>query len=132
MPPTLKFPSEIIAEILLPMIRRELAKHLVQSGITQIQTSKLLGVSESAVSLYLKNKRGVTLEGLGIELDSEVKEKIKEASDQIIEGMPVICVVHDLINAFQEKKILCEIHKRQGISIGMYCRGTCIEKCCLD
>ncbi len=55
----MKVPCELIIWDILPAIRREFARILVEDfNLTQRETAKKLGVTESAVSQYMKFKRG--------------------------------------------------------------------------
>ncbi|ADI32038.1 transcriptional regulator [Staphylothermus hellenicus] len=56
---TLKTLCEAVSKNILPAIRAVLAKILVEEyGYTQIEASKMLGVSQPAISNYLLSKRG--------------------------------------------------------------------------
>ncbi len=55
----MKTPCEIVVWYVLPTIRRELAKELVDIyGLKQSTVAKMFGVTDAAISQYLKNKRG--------------------------------------------------------------------------
>jgi len=55
----MKTPCELIVWYVLPAIRREFARVLVKEfNLTQREAARKLGVTESAVSQYLKSKRG--------------------------------------------------------------------------
>ena len=55
----MKIPCEVVVWYLLPTIRRGMAKELVSvHGYTQSKVAKTFGVTDAAVSQYLRNKRG--------------------------------------------------------------------------
>jgi uncharacterized protein len=55
----MKTPCEVVVWYVLPTIRRELAKELVEAyGLKQSHVAKMFGVTDAAISQYLKNKRG--------------------------------------------------------------------------
>ena len=55
----MKIPCEIVVWYVLPMIRRELSKELVYThGMTQAEVARRFGVTDAAISQYLKKKRG--------------------------------------------------------------------------
>jgi len=78
----MKTPCEKVLWFVLPAIRKELVRSLVQEhGYTQRGTARLLGLSDAAVSQYLSKKRG--------KLD--IKEKgflaeVATSADRIIRG----------------------------------------------
>ena len=55
----MKIPCELVVWYLLPTIRKEVAKELVSAhGYSQADVARTFGVTDAAVSQYLKNKRG--------------------------------------------------------------------------
>ena len=55
----MKIPCELIVWYVLPAIRRELARELVDKhGMIQAEVARKFGVTDAAVSQYLKSKRG--------------------------------------------------------------------------
>lgn len=77
----MKIPCEVVVWYLLPTIRREVAKELVANyGFTQSRVAKRFGVTDAAISQYLKNKRGdydVVINNPGFPL---VQEEIASAA----------------------------------------------------
>jgi predicted transcriptional regulator len=83
----MKTPCEVVVWYVLPTIRRELAKELVQQyDIKQSKVAKMFGVTDAAISQYLKNKRG----GSSIIETSEhydlFEDEIKESAKRLAEG----------------------------------------------
>ena len=54
----MKPPCELIVWYVIPTIRAELAKELIKLGLSQKEVSERLGITQSAVSQYVKDKRG--------------------------------------------------------------------------
>jgi hypothetical protein len=55
----MKIPCEVVVWYILPTIRREVAKELVSShGMSQAEVARKFGVTDAAISQYLKKKRG--------------------------------------------------------------------------
>ncbi len=55
----MKTPCEIVVWYVLPTIRREIAKELVDTfRMKQVDVGHLFGVTDAAISQYLKKKRG--------------------------------------------------------------------------
>lgn len=112
-------PQEIEVWYVLPAIRMEMAKAMLSLGIKQKQIARTLGITEPAVSQYLKEKRGKE-----IELSKGIKEKIKSSVKDIIEKKSSLTKeIQNLCKLIKDKKILCEIHKN-------YCNLPCNCKEC--
>ena len=59
----MKIPCELIVWYVLPSIRRELARELVEKHkFTQAEVARRFGVTDAAISQYLKSKRGTNKE----------------------------------------------------------------------
>lgn len=55
----MKIPCELVVWYVLPTIRREVAKELVKThGMSQAEVARKFGVTDAAISQYLKKKRG--------------------------------------------------------------------------
>lgn len=91
----MKTPCEIIVWKMLPVIRKELAKALIDNyGFTQKKVSVKLGLTESAVSRYITGKRGKTDifdNKILNEITKSAKRISKENSTAIIEETCRIC-----------------------------------------
>lgn len=71
----MKIPCEIVVWYVLPMIRREVSKELVYThGMTQAEVARRFGVTDAAISQYLKKKRG----GNSLVDDSPLYPKFQE------------------------------------------------------
>ena len=56
---TMKIPCELVVWYVLPTIRREVAKELVENhSMSQAEVARRFGVTDAAISQYLKKKRG--------------------------------------------------------------------------
>jgi len=75
----MKTPCEIIVWNVVPIIRKEFAKNLIENhSLNQRKVADKLGVTESAVSRYLSGKRGI------LEItDDEILEEIKVSANKI-------------------------------------------------
>ena len=55
----MKVPCEMIVTYILPTAKGALARELVnQHGLTQVEVSRLFGVTSAAISQYIKGTRG--------------------------------------------------------------------------
>ncbi|MBE6494956.1 MAG: transcriptional regulator [Methanobrevibacter thaueri] len=77
----MKPPCEIVVWYVIPAIRSELAKELLNLGMKQKDVSELMDITQPAVSQYITDKRGS-----GIKLDDNVRAKIHEFARQLSEG----------------------------------------------
>ena len=107
-------PQEIEVWYLIPALRRELSKVLVgENGLTQKKTSNILGVTEAAISQYLKSKRGKEVKFSKKEC-SEIKKAAKRISDDPNSSMDAL---YDLCKMFRGSKSLCDIHKKMDRTV---------------
>ncbi|MBN2367800.1 hypothetical protein JXC34_02185 [Candidatus Woesearchaeota archaeon] len=104
----MKTPQEIIVWYVLPALRRELALSLKRKGMKQKEIALVIGVTEPAVSQYLKSKRAND-----IEFNREIIDEIKNAANQMTSDMT--CHRYELqhlLNLITRTGELCEIHRR--------------------
>ena len=77
----MKPPCEIVVWYVIPAIRSELAKELLNLGMKQKDVSELMDITQPAVSQYITDKRGS-----GIKLHEGVREMIKDFARELSEG----------------------------------------------
>ncbi|MCR5027535.1 MAG: transcriptional regulator [Methanobrevibacter sp.] len=77
----MKPPCEIVVWYVIPAIRSELAKELLNLGMKQKDVSELMDITQPAVSQYITDKRGS-----GIKLDDHVKYMIKDFALELSTG----------------------------------------------
>jgi len=101
----MKIPCEIIVWQVLPVIRREFAKNMIENHkLTQKKTAQKLGLTEAAVSRYVSGKRGTSQI-----LDGEILKEITKSVNQIVEGngtsmIEEICRICSLLKATEAIK----------------------------
>ena len=109
----MKLPCELVVWYILPNIRRELARSLVKDlKLTQREAAKKLGLTESAVSQYLKSKRGREMkfdENINAEIETSIRDICKAGDDSLV--VEKICSICKLI---RNNGALCELHKTHG------------------
>ncbi len=108
----MKAPCELVVWYVLPTIKSELTKELIDRGMSQKEVSQRLGVTEAAVSQYVKGKRGGKLE-----LKEGAREAIVDLAQSIVEErdsnlIQDICRVCGKIKA---DRTLCGPHKEYGL-----------------
>ncbi len=107
-----KPPCEMVVWYVIPTIRSELAKELLQLGMKQKEISKLLDITQPAVSQYISDKRGH-----GIKFNDQIMAMIKEFAHDLKEEtatqqdiIPRTCKICKMIKT---EDVLCQIHKEK-------------------
>ena len=121
-------PCEIVVWYVIPTIRSELAKELLNLGMKQKQISEVLDITQPAVSQYISDKRGH-----GIKFDPKVQNMIKEFARDLVDGkatqidiIPKMCEICKKIKA---EEVVCQIHKdKDNIPINCNaCMGSHVD-----
>jgi predicted transcriptional regulator len=111
----MKPPCELIVWYVIPTIRAELAKEMIKLGLSQKEVSERLGITQSAVSQYVKDKRG-----RGIPVNKQVRKGIRSLAKDIVEGntpggvIPGICAVCSIVKSSGS---LCDLHRQDDASL---------------
>ena len=106
-------PAEIETKTSVPALRALVAKKLIQDhAFSQKETAELIGVTQAAISNYLRGTRG-NLTSLGDD------ERIQNIVSQITIMMVEKHDLSDIISKFNEacliirsSRLLCDIHKK--------------------
>ena len=77
----MKPPCEIVVWYVIPAIRSELAKELLNLGMRQKDVSELMDITQPAVSQYITDKRGS-----GVKLEDDVKKMIQDFAKELADG----------------------------------------------
>ncbi len=108
----MKIPCEVVVWYILPIIRREVARELVnEHGLTQAQVARKFGVTDAAISQYLKKKRGV-------KADFEKSKAYSAFLDEISKTADNLANEKSLFEA--EMCRLCGVVKRIGLLDEVY------------
>ena len=106
-------PCEIVVWYVIPTIRSELAKELLNLGMKQKEISELLDITQPAVSQYISDKRGH-----GIKFNDETQNLIREFAKGLVEEkynqrdiIPHVC---QICKKVKTDEILCQLHKEKG------------------
>ncbi|MDI6898011.1 transcriptional regulator [Methanocella conradii] len=111
----MKPPCELVVWYVIPAIRAELAKELVKLGLSQKEVSERLGITQSAVSQYVKEKRGK-----GIAMNRQVRKAIRNLAREMANGdkkrdvIPGICSVCSIVKATGS---LCDLHRQEDAGL---------------
>lgn len=111
----MKPPCELIVWYVIPTIRAELTKEMIKLGLSQKDVSEKLGITQSAVSQYVKDKRGK-----GIAVNKQVRKAIKALAKDIADGntsrdvIPGICAVCAIVKSSGS---LCDLHRQEDADL---------------
>ena len=102
-------PQEIEVWYILPALRKEFSKIMLEKGLTQREIAKKLYITEAAVSQYLKGKRGGDLNFL-----ENIKREIIASVDRLLNTGNIVQEFQALCRKIRESEMLCEIHRKYG------------------
>ena len=108
-----QMPQEIEVWYIIPAIRRELAKCMIDSGLTQKKVAEHMDITEAAVSQYLSSKRAKE-----VVFSNAVLEEIKKSGKRIIEEQ--IQLVPEMIRLTKltgVMQVMCDLHKKQDVNL---------------
>ncbi|MBI2003991.1 transcriptional regulator [Candidatus Pacearchaeota archaeon] len=110
-------PQELEIWYLIPALRRELTKIFISDfKFSQKQISKILGITESAVSQYLSSKRGNELKFS----KKEIRE-IKKTAKKIIKSKKANEEFYKLCIKLRGTESLCKLHRKHDKNISKNC-----------
>ncbi|BAJ51468.1 conserved hypothetical protein [Candidatus Caldarchaeum subterraneum] len=106
-------PAEIESKIMIPLLRAMVAKRLVyERGYTQEKVAQVLGVTQAAVSNYLRGVRGISSD---LEKHDELVKWADEVVEAVVKNEPrqeIARRINDALKNIRVMRILCEYHKR--------------------
>ncbi len=99
-------PQEITTWYIIPAVKREFAKEMIRRGLTQRKAAEKLGLTEAAVSQYIKQKRAADVElGLG------VMKMIEVAVTNVLEkNQDVFAEMYRIVKSCEDDQTMCKIH----------------------
>jgi len=114
----MKVPCEVLVKTVLPTVRMEIVKNLVDEyHLSQRHAARLMGLTAAAVSQYMSQKRA-TSRDLEIFKSADFSALVKETTARIaknqgsIELMRAIC---DLCNHIRKSGLLCVLHQDSSL-----------------
>ena len=131
----MKLPCELIVMHVLPTARGALAKELVgRHGMTQVQVAALFGVTNAAVSQYLKGVRGGNSVIDRSEYRSDFYEEISRIADKVAAGEDVTACLCTICRFAKECGLLKALYVLEGytgeLGICMECPNLAIIRPC--
>lgn len=121
----MKLPQEIEVWYIIPAIRREMTRIMLKRGLRQKDVAEKLGVTDAAVSQYLKSKRASQ-----VRFDSEMIGEIKKSVERVMKGGSIMRETQRLVRLCRERGTVCKAGKRFG-DAPKECK-ICFEKVCFD
>lgn len=121
--PNAQHPVEIEYWYVLPAVRREFAIQLKAVGnLRQKDVANILGITEAAVSQYLKGTRGVLelRSGLNLELPSWLRDEVGVSCETVLEDVEdrhtYLREVNRIITLIRDhpRDFLCKLHSEFG------------------
>ena len=110
-------PQEIEVWFTIPALRRELAKSMIDSGLTQKKVAEHMSLTEAAVSQYLSSKRGNE-----VVFSIAVLDEVKKSSKIVIEDRKLLIPeMMRLTKLTGVKQVMCDIHKKQDVDLPEGC-----------
>ena len=115
-------PQELEVWYILPTIRRELSKALLDLDWNRERIATTLGVSKASISHYIRNKRAKE-----VEFDDVLLKKIRESAARIAENDDLYMEeVQLLCKYIRSSRRLCQIHKLKSDITYATC-SVCLE-----
>jgi len=112
----MKIPCELVVWYVLPTIRKDLAKELVENHrMSQTEVARRFGVTGAAISQYLKKKRGENLIIQESPNRAQYNDAIIDSASRIAEGTTEFA---------DEMCRLCRIVKKMGVLAQIYREQT--------
>jgi len=119
---------EAVAKYVYPSLRRRLVEILREKGLNQMQVAKLLYITQSAVSRYLRMNRGALVD---VEKFPDIDDKLKGLAETIVKERPDEYYIHgELVKIAIEmlgKGYVCSFHSKVDPEIDPRVCKICIE-----
>ena len=107
-------PVEIESKTLIPALRAILAKKLSENNIREDEISKMLGVTQAAVSNYIRGTRGDPNLIAKLLTEEQVVQMLDEISENLASNMAYtpasLSKFIGLCNYIKSSLLICEIH----------------------
>jgi len=124
-------PCELASRTIVPTVRAMIAKELsVSYKMKQDDIAFSLGITQSAVSQYLGNIRGKTL---NLDHLDEVRSEIREIALVVTSNSDTKLMCQKcckICKIIREKRLLCEFHSRLDPSFSSSDCNVCISTLC--
>jgi predicted fused transcriptional regulator/phosphomethylpyrimidine kinase/predicted transcriptional regulator len=125
-----RFPSEIVVERFLPTVRAVLATELDDRGLTQEEIAGHIGVSQAAVSQYVRGDVAVEERFADDQRLQQVLETIADGFARgTMDGYEALGELLGLIREFEDRGPICAVHESEmpaleGLGCDLCVRGV--------
>ena len=107
---------EIVVSDFLPSMRALVTKELINTyGMTQTEVAKKMGMTQPAISYYLRDVRGMKMKVLN--KNERLMDLVKKVSADIASGKNNVVDMHEICKRLQDEKILTDREKLQCCSL---------------
>lgn len=114
----ISLPHELEAQYIIPCIRRELARAMVNDlELTQAESARLLGVNRAAVCQYLSGVRGTN-----IRLPADFQKHILKSA-KLIDSNPkeLFPQISRLLSLLKRKGVVCRVCAKYNTGLQKIC-----------
>ena len=106
---------EIASQYLLPTLRALIAKNLMEKHhMTQQDAASKIGLTQSAVSQYMRQLRGSKIKL--IEKDKDIMDEIDRFSNRVATGelnkLGTLDAFCEICRLARKRRLLCELHSK--------------------
>lgn len=106
-------PSEVEAKTIIPALRSMVAKKLVNTyHLPQQKVAELLGITQAAVSNYVRDVRGVSVSLEGLEEAQKLADEIVKAILQGVDQVTLMKKFNEAVKVIKAKRIMCGLHQK--------------------
>ncbi|WP_324665542.1 thiamine-phosphate synthase family protein [Haloarcula sediminis] len=127
---SLRLPSEIVVEDVVPTLRALLARELADRGLTQEEVAGHLGVTQAAVSTYVSGEPELEPRIVDHPRTAATVESVATGlAGGEMDGYDALAEILELVRAFEDRGPICELHEEampglEGLGCDLCVRGT--------
>lgn len=124
-------PQEVEVWYIIPSIRRELTRIMIDNDIAQKNIAEMLGVTEPAVTQY-KLEKSKRSRGDQVEIPPNVRAEIETSAERIHEAWLekeedehvyelMTREINRIIDIMRDEGIICEVHREHCLNVAEDC-----------
>jgi hypothetical protein len=110
----MKPPCEVVVRDILPAIRAMLVKELIERHrLSQVEVARKLGITQPAVSQYLRMLRGTSLGGALLKkVETNMRELAEDIAHGKLEHKQIIERYCSICRSMKQRELVCLLHMR--------------------